>query len=111
MGRQEVDVIFSAEFDAIVEDLVFTLFLQDYFGFFENAQKYVNNIYIFVRENIATYPVKNTPENCKQYGEKYLLYKANANTTWYIFFSQEGNVYFIQFIANNHTDFIANFNL
>lgn len=111
MDRKEIEVIFSAEFDKIAEELILILFLKDYFSFFEDADNYVQKIYAYVRGNITTYPAKNTPEFYKQYGENYLLYKANANTTWYIFFSQVKDVYFVQYITNNHTDFIENFNL
>ena len=40
-----------------------------------------------------------------------MFYKANANTTWYIFFNQDEQRFVVKFITNNHTNFIANFNL
>ncbi|MGC4128298.1 MAG: hypothetical protein QM564_01780 [Bergeyella sp.] len=80
-------------------------------GFIEDAQKYVNKIYDFVEQKITIYPAKDTPEELAHYGEKYLIYFANNHTSWYIFFSQIQNVYFVKFITNNHTEIIKNFNL
>jgi len=111
MEKQAVIIVFTEEFDEIAEELMLALYVQDYFGFIEDAKNYVDKIYAFIKRNIAIFPARNTPDKHKHYGEKYLLYKANANTTWYIFFSQIEQVYFVQFITNNHTNFVADFNL
>lgn len=114
MGRenkQKGTIIFTPEFIEITDNLAFIMFLEEYFGFLEDAEKYVDKIYDYIEESIFTYPAKNTPQNLIQYGEKYLIYKANNNTIWYIFFSQTENDYIVKFITNNHTDFITRFNL
>jgi len=77
----------------------------------EYAEAYVLKIRHFIEENIETYPSKITPDSLKQYGENYILYKANSRTTWYIFYSREEEFYLIRFIANNHSRFITGFNL
>jgi hypothetical protein len=35
---------------------------------------------------------------------KYITYNSTKQTTWYIFFRQEGNRYLIRHITNNHTE-------
>jgi hypothetical protein len=102
---------YSDEFVAVTDDLIRTLYTQNYFGFVADAQDYVDRIYDFVRDNIRTYPAKTTPDELKEYGEKYILYKVNSRTTWYIFFNLKEDAYYVEYIANNHTHFIANFNL
>src|SRR5690606_35191368 len=109
--KQKSTIIFTPEFIEKTDNLAFVMFLEEYFGFLEDAEKYVDKIYDYIEDSIFTYPAKNTPEDLAQHGEKYLLYKANNNTTWYIFFSQIENHYIIKFITNNHTDFTSRFNL
>ena len=71
----------------------------------------MDRIYDFIRDNISTFPAKNTPTNLIEYGEKYILYKVNQRTSWYIFFTLKNGIYYVDFISNNHTDLIADFNL
>lgn len=94
-----------------LNDLTDILFKKEYFGFSESAKSYVDRITCYIEEHIELHPTKNTPDELAHYGKKYIVYKANDKTSWYIFFSQESNVYFIQYITNNHTGLIANFNL
>ncbi len=107
----ERKVIYSSGTRKFLRNLIYILFENDYFGFQEDAKNYVDRITIFIEEKIAEFPSKETPEVLKKFGERYVTYKANNRTTWYIFFSQEEDFYFIKFITNNHTDFIQNFNL
>jgi hypothetical protein len=107
---RQIEIIYADEFYEMMDDLIYILYSENYFGFIENAEHYVEKIYDFIENSITTYPAKVTPDKYKRYGEKYLLYNANDHTTWYIFFSQQQYVYFVQYIANNHTDFIADFN-
>jgi len=104
-------IIYLPQVEIFLNDLVDTLFEQEYFGFQNDAEIYMKKIKIFIQEKISIFPSKETPEVLKKFGEKYVTYKANSRTTWYIFFSQEEDFYFIKFITNNHTDLIQNFNL
>lgn len=110
MGKQ-ISIYYSEEFIERTDELLFTLYTQNYFGFKEDAQNYVDKIYDFVRNNISTYPAKKTPSALSEYGSKYILYKANARTTWYIFFDIDEEKYFVKFVTNNHAELTANFNL
>ncbi len=107
----ESKVVYSVETKKYLRDLVYFLFQNEYFGFEEDAKNYVDRITFFIEESISTYPSKTSPEEFKIFGEKFMLYKANAQTTWYIFFDCDEDKFLIKFITNNHTDFIKDFNL
>lgn len=104
-------IVYLPEVKIHFNELIDILFLKEYFGFMESAEDYVTKIRLFIEDNMAIYPAKPTPQKLKQYGEWYIRYKANARTTWYVFYSCIGQTYFVKFITNNHTDFIANLNL
>lgn len=102
---------YSEEVEFFLNDLIDILFDNEYLGFQEDALNYVIKIVEFINQNISTYPSKTTPLNLTQFGEKFILYKANAQTSWYIFFDQNEHKFLIKFITNNHTDIIKDFNL
>ena len=68
-----------------LENLIQILFENDYFGFEESAQIYVSKIYDFIKFDIINFPYKIFPKKLKNLATKYAFYKANENTTWYIF--------------------------
>lgn len=104
-------VHYSEEVETYLNQLIDILFEKEYFGFKEDAQIYVAKIKWFIDDNISVYPPKKVPIELKEFGEKYILYKANPQTTWYIFYIQDEHRFLIKFITNNHTDIIQNFNL
>ena len=104
-------ILYSEEVEIFLNDLIDILFDNEYLGFREDAQDYAIKIVEFINQSISTYPSKHTPPNLSQFGEKFMLYKANNHTSWYIFFDQNEHKFLIKFITNNHTDFIQNFNL
>ncbi|SKB98194.1 hypothetical protein SAMN05660477_02205 [Soonwooa buanensis] len=101
---EEINIILQSNVIDYLEELVLTLFQKEYFGFEEDAQKYVQRIYDFIEYNLPIFPFKNTPENLLELGSKYIFYKANTNTTWYIFFENLGNRYLVTFITNSHSE-------
>lgn len=60
--------------------------------------------FIFVENNIKTFPSRKAPTLLQNYGSKYLFYNSNARTTWYVFFEEIDNQYLVTFITNNHSD-------
>lgn len=104
-------VHYSEEVETYLNQLIDILFEKEYFGFKEDAQIYVAKIKWFIDDNISVYPPKKVPIELKEFGEKYILYKASPQTTWYIFYIQDEHRFLIKFITNNHTDIIQNFNL
>ncbi|MHC0446001.1 hypothetical protein ACWA1F_11350 [Flavobacterium sp. 3-218] len=83
--------------------LVFNLFEEEYFGFFESAENYVHKIVDFVLSSISNFPHKKTPNSIKHLGVNYIFYKTNSRTTWYIFFEKRGQNYLITGIINNNS--------
>lgn len=104
-------VHYLEEVETYLNQLIDILFEKEYFGFKEDAQIYVAKIKWFIDDNISVYPPKKVPIELKEFGEKYILYKACPQTTWYIFYIQDEHRFLIKFITNNHTDIIQNFNL
>lgn len=70
----------------------------------ESSFDYVDKIVDFIEWDIENFPHKPTPEKLIRFGSKYVFYKANERTTWYIFFENKGNRYVVTYITNNHTE-------
>ena len=102
-------IILSREIIIALEDLVDILLDDEYYGFLDSAEDYVNKIYDFIY-SIPNQPYKQTKNNLL--GIFYCCYKYSNRTTWYITFNKENETYLIKNIANNHSkeyaEFIAN---
>ena len=96
-------VVFSNKVEIYLKDLVDILYEENYFGLKENAKSYVQEIVLFVIKSDFKFNVRKTPNNLKKFGSKFIKYKANNHTTWYIFFDQKGNQFLINHILNNHS--------
>ena len=86
------------------DELVYTLFKEEYFSYSENAQLYVDKIVDFIFLEINNFPHKFTPKKIGYLGSNYIFYKANARTTWYIFFEERNQQFLITGIINNHCE-------
>lgn len=107
----EKTIIYSPEVKIYFIELIDVLFEKEYFGFPESAEEYVNKIREFIEQKIGFYPPKNTHLELLKFGEKYIRYESNSNTSWYIFYSQIDHTYFIKLISNNHSEYLAGLNL
>jgi hypothetical protein len=97
-------VIFKDKVLDYLDELVYTLFKEEYFSYSENAQLYVDKIVDFIILEINSFPHKLTPKNLKYLGFNYIFYKSNNRTTWYIFFEKKNQNYLITGIINNHCE-------
>jgi hypothetical protein len=97
-------VIFKDQVLDYFDELVYTLFKDEYFSYSENAQLYVDKIVDFIILEINSFPHKTTPQNLKYLGSNYIFYKSNTRTTWYIFFEKQNAVFLITGIINNHCE-------
>ena len=97
-------VIFNKAVLEYFDDLVFTLFEEEYFGFSESARNYTDKIVDFVISSILSFPQKKTPKSLQYLGSNYIFYKTNARTTWYIFFEKRNQNYLITGIINNNSE-------
>ncbi len=92
-------IIISPIVEKKLYKLVDALFENEYFGFLENAITYKDKIVYFIN-SIPSLKKKKT-KNTK-YGKWYCSYKPNRNTTYFITFDYEDNIYLIKNIFNNH---------
>lgn len=97
-------IIYDQDVLEYFDSLVYILFKNDYFSYYENAENYLAKVISFVKLNIRTFPHKNTPKNLLDFGPYYIFYKANARTTWYIFFEKNDENFLITGILNNHCE-------
>ncbi|MES2240340.1 MAG: hypothetical protein V4497_08795 [Bacteroidota bacterium] len=105
---EEIKIFYKAEVENYINELIYILYKENYFSYLENAIEYKDRIIDFIEQNIASFPSKTTPLALYHLGSKYIFYKSNQRTTWYIFFEKKENQYLITFITNNHTE-IAKF--
>ncbi|KQB40558.1 hypothetical protein [Flavobacterium aquidurense] len=96
-------VIFKDAVLDYFDNLVYTLFKEEYFGFEESAQNYKDKIVSFMISNISSFPHKKGPKSLQYLGSNYIFYKPNARTTWYVFFEKRDQNYLITGIINNNS--------
>lgn len=84
------------------DELVFTLYKKEYFGFIDSAYKYVDYIYSEIENNIHLKKHHNTILKHKKYGAFYVIIKTNNRTAWHVYFNKKGNRYIITKVLNNH---------
>jgi len=98
----KIEVYISQEVVNYLDNLVYILYKDEYFGFIESAEAYVIKIYDFISESIYIQLHKPTPKELLKLGNNYIFYKANSITTWYIFFESNENRFLVTGIINNH---------
>ncbi|NRS92792.1 hypothetical protein HNQ03_001872 [Chryseobacterium sp. 16F] len=86
-----------------LNELVDELYDKEYFGFKESAVDYTMKIVDFIEARIDNPNIKLSKNKYKKYGRKYLKYKANQRTTWYIFFDDKDGKFLVNYIINNHS--------
>ncbi|MEX0997706.1 MAG: hypothetical protein WDZ45_11710 [Flavobacteriaceae bacterium] len=97
-------VLLQENVTTFLENLIQILFEKEYFSYEKSAQQYVSKIYDFIENHLIKYPHKTTPKNLSQLGSKFVFYKANNHTTWYIFFENKDSRYLVTYITNNHME-------
>jgi hypothetical protein len=96
------EVIIKPEVVDYLTELINVLYKEEYFGFFESSLEYVDKIIDFIFEIPQAKP-KLTKKN--RFGNYYCTYKPNKNTSWYIVFDVEDNIYLVKLITNNHSSY------
>lgn len=100
-------VIALPEVREYLMELINILYEKEYFGFEENAQKYVEELFLDIKTNLPQKLKKPAPPYFDRYGKKmlYSTFRKNKNTQWYVFFNvyQKDEITFvIRYISNNH---------
>ena len=102
-------IIALSKVQRYLESLKKILFEDEYFGFEDAAQKYVDDLFLDIKTNLPTKLHKQAPSYFDKYGEnmEYAVFKKSRHTSWYVFFriykKYGEDVYQIRYIANNHT--------
>lgn len=99
-------VQYLPEVEKYLNELSLILFEKNYFSFVESSFRYVDDLVDFIEYNLSIFPAKQTPEKLSSLGSEYIFYKANQNTTWYIFFERSDNRFMVTFITNSHSDLV-----
>ena len=97
-------IIYNNQVIEYLNELVNILYEQNYFGYKESAYDYVDWILDNVKQDISKTPAKIAPKYFDKFGKNlsYIRLKRNAQTTWYVFFHYEDDMYYIRYIGNSH---------
>lgn len=101
-------VIALQEVRKYLMELIHTLYEKEYFGFEENAQKYVEELFFDIKTNLPMKLKKPAPAYFERYGKKmlYSTFRKNKTTQWYVFFNvyqkDDEITFVIRYISNNH---------
>jgi hypothetical protein len=100
-------IILSEVIDCFLE-LASILYKKGYFGFEEDAIRYVRELFEEIRDELPRTHRKSAPEYFEKRGKGmfYAVFKRNKNTSWYVFFNiyhtKEETLYFVRYVNNNH---------
>lgn len=97
-------VVLSHEFVDELEELFDILVERGCFSYDEYALQYIDDIEQFINSSIHAYPKRKAPVLFAKYGKdlKYIAYRKNAHTTWYVLFEETDSAFFVRHITNNH---------
>ena len=70
----KMDLLLNKQKKNQLDELIYTLYTKEYFGYIEDAENYVTAIYNFVY-NIHSIQHKNTPQKITHFGNFYITYK------------------------------------
>ena len=100
----ERQVIFTDDVDSYLKELSDLLFEKSYFSFPEDAKSYVDRIVDYMTDYIGILQGKPAPPYFNRYGRdmEYIRYPANHYTSWYGFYQQVVNRFYVRHITNNH---------
>jgi hypothetical protein len=102
-------VIFLPEVHEYLEDLAIFLYKHDYFGYYDDALQYVDDLVFDIEKNLPTKVKRRAPLVFRKYGInlEFASFSKNRRTTWYVFFDryiENGNqIFLVKHIENNHT--------
>ena len=100
----ERKIVFAEEVEIFLEELLIILFEKGYFSFPDNAKSYVDSLVDYVEQYIGLLSGKKAPPYFDRYAlnMRYIAYRANKKTVWYVFYQQRDNCFLIRYITNNH---------
>ena len=101
MGQK---IIYSDKVKLFLNELFEILYEKGYFSFIDTADTYVNRLTRYAEKYVGIVPMKNANTYFSRYGinMKFITYRANKNTTWYILYQHRDDIFLIRHITNNH---------
>jgi hypothetical protein len=100
----EKEIVFAKDAQIFLVNLLKILVEKGYYSFIDQADLYVFRMILYARKHIGILTEKDAPPYFNRYGSnlKYITYKANKTTSWYLFYQQRDNIFLIRHITNNH---------
>ena len=104
----ETNVEFLPETLDYLEELVTKLYQMGYFSWLDTSQKYVDDLYYDIKNNLPVKHHKPAPPYFDRYGTGmfYASFKKNRDTTYYAFFTKYlvngETIYLVRYVSNNH---------
>ena len=97
-------VLFTSEVEEDLLKLVGILVEKGYFSAEEYAIIYVEEIVTYIQKNLSISTSKPIPTFFIRNGVnlQYIIYRKSPRTTWYIFFEETDEAYYVRHITNNH---------
>lgn len=96
-------MIYRQDVKFFLNELIDILFENEFFGFKNDAKNYVLEIITYINNHNFKTGVRESPVVLRRFGQKFIKYKANPQTTWYIFFDHKDGKYLVNHILNNHS--------
>jgi len=100
----EREIVFSKNVEIYLNELMLLLFEKGYFSFPSFAKQYVDALVLYIEKNVGMIQGRIAPDFFNRFGKnmKYITYRSNTNTTWYVFYQKCENIFLIKHISNNH---------
>lgn len=98
-------IIYAASVREYLKEVSEILYEKEYFGFEDDAAEYIDLLTLDINETLPRRLKKPAPAYFSRYGKGmyYSVFKKNNNTSWYVFFNHEDDIYYIRYIGNNYT--------
>ena len=101
-------VLVLPEVRQYLSELTWVLFDNDYFGFLESAEDYVESLFEDIKTTLPNRQKRPAPPYFQRYGKNmfYATFRKSKHTQWYVFFNiyeKDGTLtYLVRYIGNNH---------
>lgn len=97
-------VLFCPEVEKDLYSLFRVLHDKGYLGTYEYAWRYLQDMIKYIVSDMDLKVKYPAPKFFSKYGTDlaYIIYKRNANTTWYVFFETHEDCYLVTHVTNNH---------
>lgn len=99
----EVIVNFHPSVLKYFNDLIDTLFYENYFLYRDSAVEYVAKLIFYVENQIHKKKHNLCPLLVSVHGNYFVSFNLNAKTTWYFVFDKIDNRYLITYVFNNYS--------